>query len=233
MRICSRTLMLCIYGCARAFDLPTFRGGSTPISAVAARLGIMLPLFLPTLVCVCVCAIQLAETYSSSYLFTAGTTAIYDRLSVTWSDSIDGPWDKAAKGTRTYISEGAGSGGTPGFSPEDPFVWRDDKGRFHMLINSNSGHSNCAAKVPCGGHLWSEDGLEWSKPHTPAFGTIVHQSDGTTSVYDYCERPQIAQKPDGTPLTFYFGHGYSNVENVALMFCQDGDTDEDCVTTVQ
>ena len=162
-----------------------------------------------------------------------GTTAIYDRLQVQWADSIDGPWGSAAKGARTYVTEGAGGGGTSGFSPEDPFVWKDNKGRFHMLINSNSGHHNCAAKVPCGGHLWSEDGLEWSKPHTPAFGTIVHQADGTTNVYDYCERPQIAQRPDGTPLAFYFGHGYSKVENVALMFCQDGDEDADCVTTVQ
>jgi len=162
-----------------------------------------------------------------------GTAAIYDRTSVMWSDSIDGPWGRAAKGQRTYVSQGAGSGGTPGFNPEDPFVWKDNKNRFHMLINSNSGHSNCAAKVPCGGHLWSEDGLEWSKPHTPAFGTIVHMADGTTDVYDYCERPQIAQTPDGTPLTFYFGHGYSKVENVALMFCQDGDADADCVTTVE
>ena len=38
---------------------------------------------------------------------------------------------------------------------------------------------------------------------------------------------------NGTPLTFYFGHGYTLVENVTLMFCQDGDKDEDCVTTAQ
>jgi hypothetical protein len=102
-----------------------------------------------------------------------------------------------------------------------------------MLINSNSGHNNCKSGVPCGGTLWSEDGLEWSKPHTPAFGTIVHMEDGSTNVCDYSERPQIAQQADGTPLTFYFGCGYKDVENIALMFCQDGDKDEDCVTTVQ
>ena len=161
------------------------------------------------------------------YFWTNGTTAIYDRDKVTWAPSIDGPWLH----TRTYISTVKTPTGT--MKPEDPFVWKDAKNRFHMLINANSGHYNCKASIPCGGHLWSEDGLEWSLPYIPAFGTIVHMEDGTNVTYDYSERPQIAQMSNGTPLTFYFGHGYKLVENVALMFCQDGDKDEDCVTTVQ
>ena len=47
---------------------------------------------------------------------------------------------------------------------------------------------------------------------------MVHMPDGTTDVYDFCERPQIAQKPDGTPLTLYLGRGYGKVETVALVF---------------
>lgn len=60
-----------------------------------------------------------------------------------------------------------------------------------MLFNANSGHSNCRPTVPCGGHAWSHDGLSWSKPKIPAFGTIVHYVDNTTVTYDYVERPQV------------------------------------------
>ena len=102
---------------------------------------------------------------------------------------------------------------TGSMHPEDPGVWRDNKGRFHvvnqpdsarksltflqydfveyheqassvliliknflsqMLFNANSGHSHCKAGVPCGGHAWSKDGLSWSEPHIPAFGTLIH-----------------------------------------------------------
>ena len=95
-------------------------------------------------------------------------------------------------------------------------VWRDEKGRFHMLFNANSDHSNCPATIPCGGHAWSRDGLSWSKPHIPAFGTIVHFEDNTTQIFDYVERPQISQDDDGKPLALFVGHGYGGVHNLAI-----------------
>ena len=117
--------------------------------------------------------------------------------------------------------------------PEDPYVWRDHRGRFHMLFNANSCHKHCSAKIPCGGHAWSEDGLTWSQPHIPAFGTIVHYEDKSTEVYDYVERPQVVQAADGRPLTLFAGHGYSGIHTLAIMFCQDSDIDSDCVTMVE
>ena len=122
---------------------------------------------------------------------------------------------------------------TGSMHPEDPGVWRDEKGRFHMLFNANSGHSHCKGKVPCGGHAWSRDGLSWSKPHIPAFGTIVHFEDNSTQVFDYVERPQISQDDDGKPLTLFVGHGYGGVHNLATMFCQEGDSDSDCLTSIE
>ena len=89
------------------------------------------------------------------------------------------------------------------------------------------------AGVPCGGHSWSTDGLSWSKPQIPSFGTIVHYVDNTTTTYDYVERPQVVQGEDGEPITFFAGHGYSNIHNIAINFCRDGDKDLDCVTTVE
>lgn len=110
-------------------------------------------------------------------------------------------------------------------------VYRDQRGHFHMLFNANSGHSNCRAGIPCGGHAWSMDGLSWSLPYWPAFGTITHYQDNTSAHWDYVERPQVSQEPNGTPLAFFAGHGYSDIHTLAYMFCQAGD--KDCVTTVQ
>ena len=60
---------------------------------------------------------------------------------------------------------------------------------------------------------------------------MLQYVDNTTARWDYVERPQIAQMADGTPLTFFAGHGYSGIHTMAMMFCQHGDTD--CVTTIQ
>jgi hypothetical protein len=49
--------------------------------------------------------------------------------------------------------------------------------------------------------------------------------------WDYVERPQVAQDDDGTVLALYLGQSYKDSHSLAIMFCQDGDTD--CVTTVQ
>lgn len=157
------------------------------------------------------------------FYFPNGTTLIYGRTDVHVANSTDGPYVRY--GTTVPV-EGK-------MKPEDPHVWRDARG-FHMLFNANSGHSNCRSGVPCGGHAWSNDGLSWSKPKILSFGTIVHYEDNSTVTYGYMERPQVALDKDGkTPLTFFTGHGYSDIHNLAVMFCQDGDKDSDCVTTVQ
>lgn len=157
------------------------------------------------------------------FFYSNGTTLIYDRTSVRWAASIDGPWQPENQ-RPTVVQAG-------NMLPEDPFVWRDRRGRFHMLFNANSYHKYCAAGVPCGGHAWSADGLEWSTPVIPAFGTVVPYKGYPTQTYDYVERPQIAQDQAGNPLVFFFGHGYSNISNMAMMFCQEGDPDDACVTT--
>jgi hypothetical protein len=39
---------------------------------------------------------------------------------------------------------------------EDPSVFRDARGHFHLLTNVNNGHARCDPSVPCGGHAWSK-----------------------------------------------------------------------------
>lgn len=156
------------------------------------------------------------------YFFDNGTTLLFDRTSVLVAPSIDGPWNGTS--LPTVVVNGT-------LRPEDPGVYRDHRGNFHMVFNANSGHAHCPAQQPCGGHSWSYDGLTWAVPTVPAFGTIVHYQDNSTVTYDYCERPQVLQDDNGVPLTFFAGHGYSDIHTLAINFCQAGDTD--CVTTVQ
>lgn len=155
----------------------------------------------------------------AAYFFQNGTTLLFDRTSVRWASAVDGKYD----GHRTTVAKN----GT--MNPEDPGVYRDKRGGFHMLFNANSGHSHCKSGVPCGGHAWSRDGLSWSAPLIPAFGTVVHYADGSSRTFDFVERPQIAQEDDGTPLTLFLGQSYADSHTLAIMFCQEGD--EDCVTT--
>ena len=159
------------------------------------------------------------------FFFRNGTTLLFDRTSVSWAPAVDSPkveWRKTA----TVKANGT-------MRPEDPGVWRDARGNFHMLFNANSGHSHCGKGVPCGGHSWSRDGLSWSQPTIPAFGTIVHYDDGTTVNWDYVERPQVVQDAEGAPLTLFLSQSYASSHSLAIMFCQDKDSDTDCVTTVQ
>ena len=88
---------------------------------------------------------------------------------------------------------------------EDPFVFRTKRG-FHLLTNVNTYHRRCASGVPCGGHAFSEDGLEWSPQVIGAFGPIIALSNGTVVHNSYVERPQVYQDPDTLePVTLYVG----------------------------
>ena len=97
---------------------------------------------------------------------------------------------------------------------EDPFVFRTKRG-FHLLTNVNTYHRRCASGVPCGGHAFSEDGLEWSPQVIGAFGPISTLSNGSVVHNSYVERPQVFQDPDTLePVTLYVGltrpDGYSD-----------------------
>ena len=66
-------------------------------------------------------------------------------------------------------------GTTPITAPEseDPSVFRDPRGNFHLLTNINNCHKHCPAGVACGGHAHSADGLTWSDLYVGAFGPVI------------------------------------------------------------
>ena len=115
-------------------------------------------------------------------------------------------------------------GNEPIVSPEseDPMVWRDQRGNFHLFSNVNTYHRRCPPHVPCGGHSWSTDGITWSDQFIGAFGPIIHMADGTTWNNSYIERPQVVQNSDGSPRTFFTGLGrtsYYDSISWAQPFC--------------
>ena len=109
---------------------------------------------------------------------------------------------------------------------EDPFVFRDKRGNFHLLTNVNNDHTRCAQGVPCGGHAWSTDGINFSNLTIGAFGPIFRYSNGTYSYNAYVERPQIIQDANNIPIAMYLGIGrssYMDSATWAQYFCTDAD----------
>jgi alpha-L-fucosidase len=135
-------------------------------------------------------------------------------IAVAVADSWRGPYDlRAAPRPVTYPES------------EDPFVFVDPRGHFHLLTNVNTYHRRCAAGVPCGGHAWSRDGLTFSNLTIGAFGPVITFANGTVWTNAYVERPLVTQAADGTPLSFHVGLGrstYADSCNWAQLFCTPG-----------
>ena len=92
---------------------------------------------------------------------------------------------------------------------EDPFVFRDPRGSFHMLTNVNTFHRRCDAGAACGGHAWSLDGLTWSGQAIGAFGPTVELANGSSFTNAYAERPLVYQDALGAPVALFVGMGRS------------------------
>ena len=109
---------------------------------------------------------------------------------------------------------------------EDPSVFRDKRGHFHLVTNVNTYHARCAQGVPCGGHAWSRDGFVFSNLTVGAFGPVITFKNGTEWRNAYVERPLVTMAADGvTPLAFHVGMGrasYSDSCNWVQLFCVDG-----------
>ena len=106
-------------------------------------------------------------------------------------------------------------GGLTSPDAEDPVVFRDPRGRYHMLMNTNTGHweqGNLTGLYT--GHAWSEDGLTWSEQYLGSVTTTVHFDDGSRTVFSYRERPDVLLDAEGRPIALATGmtapDGYYN-----------------------
>eukprot|EP00898_Chlorokybus_atmophyticus_P003726 jgi/Chlat1/4354/Chrsp29S04505 len=109
---------------------------------------------------------------------------------------------------------------------EDPCVWKDSRGSFHMLTNGlpepvmgiffgrccmplqlyyDASTGVLKPKFLAGAHAWSRDGLQWSEPVLNAFNTTIRYEDGGWDVFFRRERPQVLLNAKGWPEWFYSG----------------------------
>ena len=86
---------------------------------------------------------------------------------------------------------------------EDPSVFRDHRGYYHMLFNALP--YKCVPKNQQGGHAWSLDGINWSSPRIGAFDTTIRFTDGSSITCERRERPQMVIGKDGKPLALVSG----------------------------
>ena len=90
---------------------------------------------------------------------------------------------------------------------EDPSVFIDPRGNYHLLTNVNTFHRRCAQGTECGGHAWSKDGVNFSNLTIGAFGPYITFANGSGWPNAFVERPLVSQDAAGKPLAFYVGMG--------------------------
>jgi len=91
-----------------------------------------------------------------------------------------------------------------GHTGEDPSVFMDHRGNYHMLFNALP--YKCVPKWQQGGHAWSVDGVNWSpQPRIGAFDTTIQFTDGSSIMCERRERPQMVVGSDGRPVALVSG----------------------------
>ena len=108
-------------------------------------------------------------------------------LACTWmlysAPSVDGPWSGG-------ISIRPPHGGW-----EDPFLFFDRRGGFHIVAHVYKGGAGAGANNSISGHAFSRDGQSWTFSNVQPYSNVVRQegSGGGTQVHTYAtlERPKL------------------------------------------
>ncbi|TWU74319.1 hypothetical protein ED733_005858 [Metarhizium rileyi] len=92
---------------------------------------------------------------------------------------------------------------------EDPFVWRDKRGNYHMLLHSLEAEGGFGDGPKVGRHAWARSykGPWTFGGNTLAFSTEIDYNDGTTVEFFRRERPQLYFSEDGEMTPLFLGTG--------------------------
>jgi hypothetical protein len=128
-----------------------------------------------------------------------------EQISVASAPTFTGPYTRAHK--------------LPVFqeSNEDPFVWRDKRGNFHMLLHSLEADGGFGSGPKVGRHAYARkwDG-EWTfNNNTLTFSTLVNYTDGTSIDYYRRERPQLFFSEDGEMTPLFMTNGVQEMDSPA------------------
>lgn len=80
---------------------------------------------------------------------------------------------------------------------EDPFLWQDERGHWHMLMHNMGGG--------VGSHAFSRDAETWTRSDVMPYTRNVTFADGHTHSMLRRERPQLLLDTNGRPLYFSSG----------------------------
>lgn len=84
---------------------------------------------------------------------------------------------------------------------EDPFIWRDTRGHWHMLLHSLEANGGFGGPM-IGRHAFSRTGKTWTfnnQTESLTFNTTVQFDDGSVVVFGRRERPQLHFNEHGVP----------------------------------
>ena len=92
---------------------------------------------------------------------------------------------------------------------EDPFLWQDKRGNFHMLLHSLEASGGFGWGPNVGRHAFATtfEGPWTFNNQTLAFNTTVQYTDGTTVNFFRRERPQLFFSEDGQMTPLYLTSG--------------------------
>jgi len=124
---------------------------------------------------------------------------ICNHMSMTSAPSWDAEWQPMRSLHK--------SGGDRDRHWEDPTLWFDRRGNWHILyhvycLKPFSAHKECYS-----GHAFSADGFEWTFSDVEPFNGTVNFDDGTSTTFSTRERPQVifGKGDTTTPVGFVGG----------------------------
>lgn len=98
---------------------------------------------------------------------------------------------------------------------EDPFVWRDKRGNFHMFVHSLEAGGGFGSGPKVGRHAYARNwNGEWTyNNETLAYSTYVTFTDGTATNYSRRERPQLYFSEDENLTPLFMTNGVQEVDS--------------------
>ncbi|KAK8139501.1 hypothetical protein PG984_002881 [Apiospora sp. TS-2023a] len=100
---------------------------------------------------------------------------------------------------------------------EDPFLWRDKRGHWHILCHWMIDIAMHGVKYPrVGGHLFSRNLTgNWTFKLQEVYNTTIHFTDGGTTDYYRRERPKLFFSDDGLLRPLYLVNGVQEFNSSA------------------
>ncbi|KAK8048113.1 hypothetical protein PG994_009843 [Apiospora phragmitis] len=140
---------------------------------------------------------QIMLAVEDNYIFTAAR----------WNDSMYGLVKTMAWNTSDYSDHWT----------EDPFLWRDRRGNWHILCHWMIDIAVHGVKYPrVGGHLFSRNLTgEWAFKLQEVYNTTVHFTDGGHTDYYRRERPKLFFSDDGLLRPLYLINGVQEFNSSA------------------